>query len=521
MALPMTDSSPSSHSSPPKRPRIAVVLAAGRGTRMRSERPKPLHPVAGRPMLHWVLDAARAAGCERLLVVVGYGAEEVKASTPDAADVTWVEQRRQLGTGHALAQAEAALAELGVDDALLLVLSGDVPMVRPETLDALADAAEEGGALAVATLDDPGSLGRVLARDDDPRALDRIVEASDATDDELAIRRVNAGLYALPAPAVFDDLRRVGRGNAQGEIYLTDALGAAAADGREVRLHELEDFAEALGVNDRRDQARVHGILIRRHLESLMDAGVTVLDPSRTVVEPTVEVGRDTVLHPGVSLHGRTVVGEGAVLHQGVWAEDAEIEAGVEVRPYSTLEGARVESGCRVGPFARLRPGAVMRRGASVGNFVELKETVMGAGAKAGHLAYLGDAEVGEGANIGAGTITCNYDGRLKHRTKIGKGAFVGSDTMLVAPVEVGDEATTGAGSTITRDVPDGALGLGRARQRVIEGWAEKMAQKTKRESAEDESKDPETMDPETRDPETMDLETTAGGGRPDARSKE
>lgn len=473
---------------------------------MRSERPKPLHPVAGRPMLHWVLDAARDAGCEHVLVVVGYGAEEVKASAP--ADegtrgyVTWVEQREQLGTGHALAQAEAALAELGVDDALLLVLSGDVPMVRPETLDALAGAASDGGSLAVATLEDPGALGRVLARDDDPRSLDRIVEASDATEEELAVRRVNAGLYALPAPAVFDDLRRVGRGNAQGEIYLTDALGVAAGDGRRVTLHELDDFAEALGVNDRRDQARVHGLLVRRHLETLMDAGVTVLDPSRTVVEPTVEVGRDAVLHPGVSLHGRTVVGEGASLHQGVWARDAEIAAGAEILPYSTLESARVESGCRVGPFARLRPGALMRRGSSVGNFVELKKTVMGPGAKAGHLAYLGDAEVGEGANIGAGTITCNYDGRSKHRTSIGKGAFVGSDTMLVAPVDVGDEATTGAGSVITHDVPRGALGLGRARQRVIEGWAEKVARKAARHSSADDSAEGDSAEDEPKDPE-------------------
>jgi len=444
--------------------RIAVVLAAGKGTRLRSERPKVLHEVAGRPLLEWVLAAARGAGCRRLLVVVGHGADEVRRRVR-GDDVTWVEQREQLGTGHALAQAEPHVT----GPAVLLVLSGDVPLVRPATLERLIAAAAAGwGALATAELAEPGGLGRILA--DENGRIERIVEAADATAEELAIRRVNAGLYALPAPAVFDDLRRLGTDNAKGEHYLTDAMGLAVAAGRPVALVAVE-AAEALGVNDRRELVAVHRALLARRADELMAAGVTVLEPARTVIEPGVEVGADTVVHPGVALLGRTRIGADCVVHQGAWIRDSTIAAGVEVRPYSVLDGAEVAVGCSVGPFARLRPGSVLMDGAHVGNFVEMKKARLGAGAKASHLAYLGDATVGEGANIGAGVVTCNYDGVAKHPTEIGDGAFVGSDTMLVAPVKVGRGATTGAGSVITQDVPDGALAVGRARQRNIPDW--------------------------------------------------
>ena len=454
---------------------VAVVLAAGQGTRMRSSLPKPLHPVGGRPMLCWVLDAARDAGCGEIFVVVGHRSEEVRRvveSTRAEGDppVTFVEQLEQLGTGHALAQAEPHIDTN--TDATVLVLSGDVPLVRAETLRSLADAASSGwGAMITATLDEPGSLGRVMAQAGDADRLDRIVEARDASPEELAVQRINAGLYALPARDVFDDLRNVGSANAQGEIYLTDALGLAAADGRQVALLELDDPSEAWGVNDRRDQARVHQRMLRRHAAELMAAGVTILDPDRTVVEPTARVGADTTLHPGVSLLGHTTVGERCEIHQGSWLRDVTLADQVEIQPYSVLESCEVESLVSVGPFGRVRPASVLREGSKVGNFVELKKTILGRGAKASHLAYLGDAEVGDGANVGAGTITCNYDGTNKHRTEIGAGAFIGSDTMLVAPVRVGERASTGAGSTITQDVPDDALAVGRARQRNIPDW--------------------------------------------------
>lgn len=447
------------------RPRIAVLLAAGKGTRLRSSLPKVLHQAAGRPLLAWVIDAARQAGCERILVVVGHGAEQVREEI-QGDDIAWVLQAEQRGTGHALAQTEEAV---GGREANLLVLSGDAPLVTPATLEALAAAAESGwGAMSVAELDEPGSLGRVIAREDG--GLHRIVEARDANAEELAIRRVNAGLYVLPAPEIFDYLRRLKTDNAQGELYLTDAVADAANSGDGVALVPLADPDEALGVNNRAELAEVHRHLIDRHLRELMAAGVTVLEPSRTVIEPGVRVGADTVIHPGVSLLGHTSVGAECTLHQGAWLRDTQVGDGVTIEPYSVLDGAEVGDECRVGPFARLRPASRLLRGARVGNFVEVKSSELGPGSKVGHLSYVGDATVGEGANVGAGVITCNYDGTRKHRTEIGRGAFVGSDTMLVAPVKVGDGATTAAGSVITKNVPEGALAVGRARQKNLPG---------------------------------------------------
>ena len=448
-------------------PRVAVILAAGKGTRMKSSSPKVLHRAAGRPLLAWVIDAARAARCERILVVVGHEAEQVRQEIA-GDDLGWVLQAEQKGTGHALAQAEP---EVGAAEATLLVLSGDVPLVTPDTLDRLASAAAQGwGALAVADLDDPGSLGRVIV--DESGAFRKIVEARDATLRERAVRRVNAGIYALPAPDVFDYLRRLKTNNAQGELYLTDALTAAAADGRPIRWAALPDPAEALGVNDRIELARVHRLLISRHVQALMLSGVTILEPERTVIEPGVQVGEDTVIHPGVSLLGRTAVGRECTLHQGAWLRDTTVGDGAIIEPYSVLDGAEVGDACRVGPFARLRPASRLLRRARVGNFVEVKSSVLGEGAKANHLAYVGDATVGEGANLGAGVVTCNYDGVGKHPTEIGAGAFIGSDTMLVAPVKVGAGAATAAGSIVTKDIPDGALAVGRVRQKNHAGWA-------------------------------------------------
>ena len=445
---------------------IGVVLAAGKGTRMRSEVPKVLHQIAGRPMLAWVLDSVRAAKCSRILIVVGHGAETVREQFPDD-DLEWIEQTEQRGTGHALAQVEASLGGA----AELLVVSGDVPLVSAGTLRELVERAVEGwGSMAVAELADPGSLGRVIRTD--TGSLERIVEAADATLDVLEVPLINAGLYVLPAPDIFDRLRQIDSDNAQGEVYLTDALGAAAADGQSVVTVDLENPAEAAGINDRLELADAHRYLIDFKLMDLALSGVTILEPERTTIEPGVEVGRDTVIHPDVSLLGATRIGSGCELHQGCWIRNSEVSEGAVVRPYSVLEGSVVGVDCQVGPFSRLRPGSVLEKGARTGNFVEVKNARLRAGVKAGHLAYLGDADIGEGANIGAGTITCNYDGEKKHATEIGAGAFIGSDTMLVAPVTVGEDAITGAGSVITSDVPDGALAVERSRQRNIEGWA-------------------------------------------------
>jgi bifunctional UDP-N-acetylglucosamine pyrophosphorylase/glucosamine-1-phosphate N-acetyltransferase len=445
--------------------RVAVILAAGKGTRMKSSLPKVLHRAAGRPLLQWVVDAARAARCERILVVVGHGAERVREEiTGD--DLGWVFQAEQKGTGHALAQAEPEIP----GKATVLVLSGDVPLVQISTLDRLAEAAEEGwGAMTVAELPDPGMLGRVIVEDG---AFRGIVEFKDANPEQRAVRLINAGIYALPAPEIFGYLRNLKTDNAQGELYLTDAVTQAGRDGKPVRLVHLPNPDEALGVNDRTELAKVHRLLIGRYLVDLMKSGVTILEPERTVIEPGVRVGEDTVIHPGVSLLGHTAVGRECVIHQGAWLRDSTVGDGTNVEPYSVLDGAEVGEECRVGPFARLRPASRLLRKARVGNFVEVKNSVLGEGAKANHLAYVGDATVGEGANIGAGVVTCNYDGVSKHPTEIGPGAFIGSDTMLVAPVKVGAGATTGAGSIITKNVPDGALAIGRVRQKNLEGWA-------------------------------------------------
>ncbi len=443
----------------------AVILAAGGGERMRSERPKVLHRVGGRPLVAWVVAAAREAGCAPIHLVVGSGADEIRSVLEEeelgGRDIVWVEQRQQKGTGHALLMVREVLRA----DATVLVLSGDAPLVRPATLRELLERARDGwGSVAVADLDDPGSLGRVVQRNG---RLQRIVEAADAGERELAIRTVNAGHYALPAPAIFDWLEKLDTDNAQGEFYLTDAVSAAARE-NPVACVRVEDASEVLGVNSRAELAAVQRVLYRRSVDALLEAGVTILDPESVWVDAGVTVGPDSVLHPGVTLLGASRVGRGCTVHSGAWMRDSVLADEVDVLPYSVLDGARVASGCSVGPFARLRPEAVLEEGARVGNFVEVKKSTLGPGVKASHLAYLGDASVGAGANIGAGVITCNYDGKTKNRTVIGEGAFVGSDTILIAPVEVGAGGYTGAGSVITRDVPAGTLAVGRSRQKNI-----------------------------------------------------
>ena len=462
-------------------PTVAVVLAAGQGTRMRSQEPKVLHRAAGRPLLEWVIAAARTAGCRKLLLVVGHQAERVRASFSGqdlGVEIGWVEQREQKGTGDALARAVARLEA----PARLLVLSGDVPLVRGETLEALLEAAGAGWALAVADLDAPGSLGRVVA--DANGRLSRIVEAADATAEELEIRSVNAGIYVAPSAEITPRLARLEPANAQGELYLTDAFTGAAADATPVELFTLAEASEALGVNDRSDLARVHRHLLNRKCERLMTDGVTVLEPERTVIEDPVEIGRDSVIHPGVTLAGYTRIGAGSTVHDNSWIRDSNLGDGVEIGPLTVIEEAEIGASSRIGPFARLRPGARIGAGSRIGNFVEIKKSVVEKGAKVNHLTYVGDARVGAGANVGAGTITCNYDGFNKAHTDIGKGAFIGSNTALVAPVKIGDGAIIGAGSVVTQDVAADSIGVTRSQQKEITGGAVRFRKKAAAEKA-------------------------------------
>jgi bifunctional UDP-N-acetylglucosamine pyrophosphorylase/glucosamine-1-phosphate N-acetyltransferase len=444
-----------------------VILAAGQGTRMRSRLPKVLHPLLGRPMLAYAVEAALNLAPERLIVVVGHGAEAVKEALRDYP-VLFAEQREQLGTAHALLQAEPLLGDF---PGPVLVTQGDTPLLRPETLQALLKGVQEGAGMALLTVElpDPTGYGRILREGEEVLAN---VEEKDASPELKALREVNAGAYAFDG-FLFRALKEVKDENAAREYYLPDLIAIYRAHGRRVRA--VRGVAEeALGVNTREELARVEGVLLGRLRSEWMGKGVRMILPETIYLEPSVELAPDVTLWPGVVLKGRTRVGEGCEVGPYAVLEDTVLEPGARVLAHTVAQGAHLHPGADAGPFARLRPGAVLMEEVHVGNFVEVKKSVLHKGAKAGHLAYLGDAEVGEGANIGAGVITANYDGRRKHRTEIGKGAFIGSNSVLVAPVRVGDRALVGAGSVITQEVPPEALAVARARQRNLEGYARK-----------------------------------------------
>ena len=450
-------------------PLHVVILAAGKGTRMKSRRPKVLHPLAGLPLVAHVVRAAKALGPASITLVLGYEAQAVEQALSSTDGLTFVLQEPQLGTGHALLQAEPVLAG---KSGTVVLLSGDVPLLRAETVQRLvAHHAEHGAAATVLTtrLDDPFGYGRILRRDG---RIERIVEERDATPDERQIQEVNSGIYAFDLPGLFDTLREVATANSQGEYYLPDLVAICRSRGRTVETVPLEDPVEVKGVNSQAELAGLAAIVRRRLVDALMESGVTCLDPATTYVEMDVEVGPDTVLHPNVHLAGRTVVGPNCEIQAGTRVVDCSIEENVVIRSHCVLQASRVRAGALLGPFAHIRPDSDIGDGAHVGNFVELKKTVLGPGSKANHLAYLGDATVGSGVNVGAGTITCNYDGTRKHPTVIEDGAFIGSDSQLVAPVRVGRGAYVAAGSSITEDVPAGALAIARARQVNKEGWA-------------------------------------------------
>ncbi len=455
----------------------AVVLAAGKGTRMRSELPKVLHEVLGLPMISHVTRAARAAGATRVVAVLGHGIERVEAwlaSSEPKGGYAVAEQREQLGTGHAVWVAADALRG---GAAHTLVLYGDVPNLTAESMqDFVRDALEAQVPLAVMTaeVDDPTGYGRMLRGEDG--GIAGIVEHRDATEAQRAINEINAGIYLMRTDFMLAELEKLmgeATENAQGEYYLTDLVERAAKAGGALGW-VIQDHAEIQGVNTRVDLATATATARARTNEAWMRRGVTMIDPSQVLIEPDVEFGSDVILYPGVTLRGRSVIGDGVVIEPGCWVQNSTIATDAHIKANSYMDQAEVGARTAIGPMAHLRPGSSIGADCKVGNFVEVKKARLEDGAKAGHLTYLGDAHVGAGANVGAGTITCNYDGTSKHKTEIGAGAFIGSNTALVAPVSVADGAYVAAGSTITDAVPSGALAVARGRQKNIEGWVER-----------------------------------------------
>ncbi len=449
-----------------------VILAAGEGTRMRSSTPKVLHPLCGRPLVAWPLAAAQEAGATKL-VVVDNPRRRLAEHLPEGVEVAV--QERPLGTGDAV-KAAAGHFEAGVP---VVILAGDVPLITAEAIRSLVEAHEQAGAaatMATMVLEDPASYGRVIRAEDG--TVERVVEAKapgDATPEQLAIKEVNTGIFCFDGGALAEALEAITPDNAQGEYYLPDVLPALNRKGATVAAHVVDDAALTLGVNDRVDLAEVRAHAQRRIQLAHMRAGVTIVEPASTSIDVSVAIGQDTTLEPGTVLKGATTIGEGATIGPATTVTDATVGDGATVR-HSYLDGATVGQGASVGPFAYLRPGADLGPGAKAGTFVEIKNSTIGEGAKVPHLSYIGDADVGAGTNLGAATITANYDGVAKHRTTIGEGVRTSVDTTLVAPVTLGDGAYTGAGSVITKDVPARALGIARERQRNIEGYADRKS---------------------------------------------
>jgi bifunctional UDP-N-acetylglucosamine pyrophosphorylase/glucosamine-1-phosphate N-acetyltransferase len=442
-----------------------VILAAGQGTRMRSALPKVLHPLGGKPLLEHVIEVARRLNPETIHVVYGHGGEQV----PDAlagVPVDWVEQAEQLGTGHAVDQVMPRIA----DDCVVLVLYGDVPLITPATLAPMVEQARHNKlSVLTAKLDNPLGYGRIV-RGANGRLVD-IVEQKDASEEQLRIREINTGFLAVPAALLRDWLSRLDNRNAQGEYYLTDIVAMAVDDGIEVASTRAESVDEILGVNDRVQLAHLERVYQRQQAEVLMRSGVTVADPARFDLRGELTAGSDSFIDINVLFEGSVTLGARVRIGPNCVIRDASLGDEVEVLANCVIDDARIGRACRIGPFARIRPATELGERVHVGNFVEVKKSRIANGSKINHLSYIGDTHMGSGVNVGAGTITCNYDGANKHLTEIGDDVFVGSDTQLVAPVKVGDGATIGAGTTVTRDVPPGQLTLSRAPQKTVEGW--------------------------------------------------
>jgi bifunctional UDP-N-acetylglucosamine pyrophosphorylase / glucosamine-1-phosphate N-acetyltransferase len=445
-------------------PLDVIVLAAGQGKRMRSALPKVLHPLAGHPMLGHVLSSARSLAPRKIVVVHGHGAEQVRAAFNDA-DIAWALQAEQLGTGHAVQQ---AMPHVG-SDADVLILYGDVPLVRPETLQRLVAAAAGGVAVLTAELDDPSGYGRIVRQGKE--RIGRIVEHKDASPAELDIREINAGFMALSAARLAGWLGRITNKNAQKEYYLTDVVSLAVSEGVAVKPVKVVDAIEVAGVNSKGELATMERALQARQAKALLEEGVSLADPARIDIRGSLQCGRDVFIDVNCVFEGDVRLGDGVRIAANCVVRNAKLGEGTEVLAFSHLDDCEVGKGCRLGPYARLRPGSQLAEEVHVGNFVEVKASRIGPRSKANHLSYIGDSELGSGVNVGAGTITCNYDGVSKHRTVIEDDCFIGSDATLVAPVRIAKGSYVGAGSTITKDTPAGQLSVARARQVAVPGW--------------------------------------------------
>ncbi len=438
---------------------------------MKSQLPKVLHPLAGQPLLSHVINTARSLNPERIIVVYGHGGEQVPgAITGD--DLVWVKQVEQLGTGHAVAQ---AMPEVD-DAATVLVLYGDVPLTRQETLMELAAYGADDFGLLTVHLDDPSGYGRIVRNS--KAQVTHIVEQRDAAAEELRISEVNTGILATSAGRLRSWLEKLNNNNAQAEYYLTDVIAMAVADGVKIKTSHPDSEMEVLGVNSRAQLAMLERQYQRQQAEALMAQGVTVIDPARLDIRGEVNIASDVILDVNVVLVGKVSIAEGVYIGPGCVIMDSTIAEGVQMQPMCVIEQASIGADARIGPFARLRPGADLSANTHVGNFVEIKNSKVGEASKINHLSYIGDSDIGTRVNIGAGVITCNYDGAYKHRTTIGNDVFVGSDCQLVAPVEVGDGATLGAGTTLTRDAPAGDLTLSRSKQKTVQGWKRPVKKK-------------------------------------------
>jgi bifunctional UDP-N-acetylglucosamine pyrophosphorylase / glucosamine-1-phosphate N-acetyltransferase len=464
-------------------PLAAVILAAGKGTRMRSKTPKVMQPVAGRPMIFYTLDLAAGLQASPVVVVVGHQAERLTKMMPQTG---WqaVEQAEQLGTGHAVRQTEEILKDFPGD---VLVLHADVPLLRADTLHRLVETHRDSSAVVTvltAVMEQPGRLGRVVR--DEAGRVRRIVEALDATEAERALREVNTGIYCFQASFLYAALHNLTPTNVKGEYYLTDVIAGACRAGLAVQAVQTDDWREAVGVDSKADLARAEAILRQQVLERLMADGVTIIDPASTYVHPEVQVGPDTVLYPNTYLLGKTVIGEDCEIWPNTVIRDSTLEAGVVILPSCVISGSTIAAGAHVGPFAHLRPESVLGKRVRLGNFVEVKKSRLGDDSKASHLSYIGDVVMGKDVNVGAGFIACNYDGEQKHETVIEDGVFIGSDSQIIAPLRIGREAYIGTGTTVRKEVPPYALVYNTKDQVQRDNWALQRKPKAHRRQAPD-----------------------------------
>ena len=452
---------------------ISIILAAGKGTRMKSDLVKVLHPLLGVPMLSYPVELSlNDLKAEKTILVVGHQADKIKEKFKDPR-IHFVLQEEQLGTGHAVLQ---ALPFLQSFNGTVLILCGDVPLVKMETLRSFIDTFwrnESNLSVLTAVVENPSGYGRIIRG---PTGwLERIVEEKDGSDDEKLIREINTGIFCIKAPFLIDGLKEIGQENAQGEYYLTDLVEIGRKRGVRCSAHMVADPTEVMGINTRADLAVANEVLRQEKVMDLMLSGVTIIDPKTAYADKTVEIGKDTIVHPNCVLQGKTKIGERCVIESNARIVDSLIGNEVLVRSNSVITESKIDDGASIGPFAHLRPLTEIKTKAKIGNFVEVKKSVIGKGTKANHLTYIGDSLVGEEVNVGAGTIVCNYDGFEKHQTIIGDRVFVGSNVELVAPVKVGSRSSIGAGTTVTKDVPEGALAISRVRQKNIKGWSKKL----------------------------------------------